>query len=153
MRMLSRMIVSATFLAAVTLLAGCGSDLPELGTVTGIVTLDDKPLADATVVFEPENDRFSQGFTDAEGRYELMYKVGVAGAALGKHTVRITKFEGGGEGEEEDDPAGADGEEAKSIVPAAYNTQTTLTEEVKSGSQEIDFKLSSSAEAPEEEEE
>ena len=37
------------------LLSACGggSDTPPLGTGSGVVTLDDKPLADAEVTFQP----------------------------------------------------------------------------------------------------
>ena len=41
--------------------AGCGegapSDTPELGSVTGTVTMDGKPLANVTVTFEPETGK------------------------------------------------------------------------------------------------
>ena len=147
MKMLSRMLLSATFLAAVTLLAGCGEDLPELVNVTGTVTMDGKPLANATVIFEPENDRASQGVTDEQGRYELLYKVGAPGAVVGKHTVRISKYEGGGEGEEEEEDAATMDEES-SLVPAAYNEQSELTADVKPDKEDgYDFNLDSSGEA------
>lgn len=51
-------------LTAVVLFAGgCGSGvaLPELGTVSGVVTLDGKPLPGVTVKFVPANGRTSSG--------------------------------------------------------------------------------------------
>lgn len=65
--------------------------LPELGIVTGIVTLDGEPLADAQVKFYPNNGKTSYGMTDRTGRYELRYDKEVYGALLGYHTVVIGK--------------------------------------------------------------
>ena len=54
-------------------LGGCGSgdDRPELGQVTGTITMDGTPLTGTVVVFSPDNGRPSRGKTDAEGKYEL----------------------------------------------------------------------------------
>jgi hypothetical protein len=45
-------LVSMLFLVAV---AGCGSSGPPIAYVSGKVTMDGKPLPNATVVFIPEN--------------------------------------------------------------------------------------------------
>jgi len=69
---------------------GCGrGDLPELGTVTGTVTENGKPLADAWIEFEPEKGRLSAGRTDVEGKYTLEYTHDAEGAIVGSHTVKI----------------------------------------------------------------
>jgi len=112
--------------------AGCSGnkDLPPLGTVTGVVTLDGKPLADANVAFAPEHGRTSIARTDAAGRYELYYDGPHKGAAVGRHRVIIT--------------ATPSMDEANPIlVPARYNAQTTLTAEVKAGKNTFDFALKS----------
>jgi hypothetical protein len=72
-------------------LAGCGgSDLPELGEVSGVVTLDGEPLPNAIVEFQPSAEgRPSSAETDEEGRYELLYLIDAPGALLGEHTVRV----------------------------------------------------------------
>jgi hypothetical protein len=108
--------------------AGCGKDGPELAPVTGRVTLDGKPLASADVEFQPEGRLPpSVGHTDADGRFELMYKRGINGARLGQHTVRVTV--------------------SKSVVPNAplipprYNKTSELRREVKDGSNEFEFDL------------
>ena len=73
------------------LLAGCGQSGPELAPVSGRVTLDGRPLEMADVVFQPDDARSpSYGRTDADGRYELGYKRGVAGALVGGHNVSIS---------------------------------------------------------------
>jgi hypothetical protein len=77
-------------LAAALLLTGCGAAGPELAPVSGTVTLDGQPIENADVVFQPEDARSpSYGRTGPDGRYELGYKRGVAGALVGKHTVSI----------------------------------------------------------------
>ena len=74
---------------------GCGgggpSDVPELGSVTGTVTVDGKPAANVTVAFAPEGGgRPSTGTTDAEGEYELIYSSTNTGAMVGKHSVSLS---------------------------------------------------------------
>ncbi|WP_166828300.1 carboxypeptidase-like regulatory domain-containing protein [Thalassoroseus pseudoceratinae] len=132
------------FVLAVCGLTGCGGgsdDMPDVGQVTGVVTLDDAPLADARVYFSPtEGGRTSEAVTDAEGKYELRYMRDIMGAKVGQHSVRVTTGS----------PAviGDDGKvETPAIpekVPAKYNTESTLTKEVTAGDQEIDLPLTSS---------
>ena len=127
------LVASALFIA----LGGCGGNTgPELAPVSGRVTLDGAPLKGAQIMFQPETTGGSPsyGATDQEGRYELGFKRGVHGALPGWHTVRI------------DEPTGADGKKlAGKRLPARYNDQTELREEVKSGEDNtIDFELQSS---------
>lgn len=73
------------------LLAGCGGpdDQPELGMVSGTVTKDGEPLADAWIEFHPDTGRLAAGRTNAEGKYTLQYTNEAAGAKVGTHTVKI----------------------------------------------------------------
>ena len=123
-----------------TLIAGCqppGPVRPTLGTVTGTVTMDGKPLADVLVTFEPQaGGRQSMGTTNAQGVYELTYDVETKGAVVGSHRVTVTTPGVS----EAPDPSG----EAKDPVPAKYNTESTLVEEVKAGANTIDLELTSS---------
>tara|TARA_R110002111_G_scaffold177322_1_gene243432 strand:+ start:69724 stop:70092 length:369 start_codon:yes stop_codon:yes gene_type:complete len=99
-------------------LTGCsggGTDLPELTPVSGVITLQGKPLPGAQVTFVPQSGRPSNGSTDAEGRYELYYKAGVPGAVSGKHTVQITVEEN------MELP-----KNKQTVIPAKYNTRSTL---------------------------
>jgi hypothetical protein len=118
--------------------AGCGGSGggPPLGTVSGVVTLDGQPLADATVTFTPAAGRPSQGFTGSDGRYTLAYTVEQPGAMVGDHVVRIST-----EGYVER-PGGAV-EQMKERVPATYNAQSTLTATVKAGTNDLPFELQS----------
>ncbi len=121
-----------TICAGVT---GCSSDSgPELGFVTGVVTLDGKPLPDANVAFQPEDGAPSYGTTDAQGRYELVYTPKKKGAVVGKHTVRISTYqvlteENGGK------------REIPEKAPPEFNTETKLFRDVKPGEQTFDFPI------------
>jgi hypothetical protein len=125
------------FLIGQLLTAGCDapSDRPELGMVTGAVTLDGEPLAGVLVSFQPEKGRGSTGLTDENGRYSLNYVFNVPGAKVGRHTVSVST------------PVGDDSDPAarliKERVPAQYNSQTTLIAVVKPGINEINCELNS----------
>lgn len=70
---------------------GCfsGSSVP-LADVSGVVSKDGKPVADATVVFSPTDGRPSSGKTDQEGTFHLQFTKDHEGAVLGAHNVTIT---------------------------------------------------------------
>lgn len=133
---------------------GCGpqGDQPELGEVTGTITLDGTPLAGVAVVFQPDNGRPSRGMTDAEGKYELTYIRQTKGAKVGPHRVEVAPSEEGEseESEEETESGDEEGQNAaskpksgKRAVPARYNTKSELKVEVKSGKNTFDFALES----------
>lgn len=116
-------------------LTGCGntsSDQPEIAPVTGVVTMDGKPLAGATVRFYPTEGRPSAGVTNEKGEYELVYLQGNKGAIIGQHSVRITTLN------EDDDPLGIQNTET---VPAEYNKNTKLTALVENKRNTFDFEL------------
>ncbi len=72
------------------LLLGCGSgESVELGLVTGIVTNNGAPVANAIVEFFPDTGRTSVGSTNAEGTYTLKYG-DMDGAVVGQCRVQIT---------------------------------------------------------------
>lgn len=113
---------------------GGGSDQPDLGTVTGVVTMDGKPLANVTVVFTPTAGRPSNAKTDAAGNYELGYLRDTRGAVIGSHQVSIST--------PQENPT-PPGQVYKDPIPAKYNTKTTLTADVKEGANTFDFQLES----------
>lgn len=123
---------------------GCGgSDGPQLAQVEGTVTMDGKPLPNATVAFQPTGDEGSPsvGETDEQGRYELRFTFKKAGAMVGEHIVEISTA--GERYDEETD------EEIRSreTVPARYNVNARENPDMKvtveSGSNTIDFTLDS----------
>ena len=118
-------------------LVGCGGpDHPEVGRVSGVVTLDGQPLPEATVMFQPENGRASVATTDSAGKYSLTYLDGVPGAKLGPHTVIIRT-----------EIPGEDGQPpiAKEKLPKKYHEQSELTADVKPGDNTFNFDLESQA--------
>ncbi len=139
----------ATFAAMVVFfLAGCGggSDQPDLGLVTGTVTLDGAPLTNTAIMFSPVDGRPALGKTDAQGKYELTYIRDTKGCKVGKCKVEIGNLEG------EDEEVGADGEQTtdskpanskKPRIPSKYNTKTELEANVKPGENTFNFDLKS----------
>lgn len=125
------------FLVALTGCSGGVGDRPDIGRVSGVVTLDGNPVSGAQVTFQPVAGRPSAGETDASGKYVLLYSEGVEGAKVGACTVRISK---------EDQKFDKDGEllSSKETLPAKYNLETELTETVQAGDNTIDFTLTSS---------
>ncbi|MGE3809074.1 MAG: hypothetical protein AB7K24_30795 [Gemmataceae bacterium] len=76
-------------LLACGLLAGCGSS--GLVPVSGRLTLDQRPLAGATVhlVAQDEKGRDARGITDADGNFQLATLAPGDGAAPGNYKVII----------------------------------------------------------------
>jgi hypothetical protein len=107
--------------------------------VEGKVTLDGQPLANASVVFIPENGRPAGGRTDTEGKYFLIYAEGRRGTIPGKNRVRIMT--------QTDPYETASGEKVpaqKERVPMRYNTQTELSFDVQPRTKNVaDFALES----------
>jgi hypothetical protein len=74
-------------------LIGCGrSQYPETAHVEGTVTLDGRPIENATIIFAPNNSRASRGRTNERGEYTLTFKKRIPGAVLGDHQVSISKY-------------------------------------------------------------
>jgi len=116
---------------------GCGSGhLPELGTVSGNVTLDGKPLAGATVQFTPGLGRVSRGRTGPNGSYQLRYIGNEKGALLGEHRVTITTSW------DEEDPAKGITHHPERLPPK-YHLESELTRTVEAGHNKFDFATTS----------
>lgn len=120
-------------LALSVLAVGCGPGGPEVASVTGTVTLDGKPLKNATVTFQPTSGRPSFGTTDEQGQYEMGYSLERSGVMLGKNTVYIrTRMEN------------ESGQVIqKEFLPPKYHDRSELTAEVENKANVIDFDLTS----------
>lgn len=116
-------------LAQLTGLVGCGSsDRPELGDVSGTVTLDGTPLSGVIILFKPDEGRPASAVTDEDGYYELAYRHGVEGTKVGPNTI---SFEW---------PL----EQAGRPIPGKYTaSKSELKETVEPGSNTFDFQLTS----------
>jgi len=81
----------STILTAL-LAGGCGSDRPVVLPVSGVVTLEGKPVADAAVVLTSKNGgRPASGQSDNEGRFKLTTFDLNDGAVPGEHVAVVVK--------------------------------------------------------------
>lgn len=132
-------LAAAALGLAVTVGCGGGETVP----VSGTVTLDGEPLDGATIVFTPqEGGRPSAARTDSNGYYNLVYGRGAAGAVPGEHLVTISTYI---EEDTDSDPEDALAGSAER-VPARYNVNSELVENVEYGRNTIDFDLDSEGE-------
>ena len=114
---------------------GCGGN-PDLATVSGVITLDGSPLADAFVTFTPEsNGTTSFGKTSSDGTYVMLFSDSQKGAFIGSNRVSIST------GDISADSSGG----IKELVPQTYNDESNLVADVKSGSNTFDWELKSDA--------
>ena len=108
--------------------------------VSGTVTLDGQPLANATMSFLPDDGQLEPAFarTDQQGKYTLQQTETVGGATPGSYKVRITTYE---PPITESDPPVAGAPER---VPTKYNIKTELAATIKKVENNvIDFPLDS----------
>ena len=133
---MKQLFVPVVALVAAALVSGCGGGP---AAVSGVVSLDGKPVEGATVNFTPAAGDGgglggSYGKTDAQGRYTLQTVAGdKRGAAVGKHKVTISLSK--------PDPSNPEGA-AKDLIPAKYNVKSDLTFDVPSGgTNKADFAL------------
>ncbi len=127
-------VVSLLFCVVLT---GCpgGTDYPDLGTVSGTVTIDGKPTENIVVQFVPvAGGRTSVGVTDSRGYYELEYAADAKGAAVGKHQVALAA-QSASSSDDQVDLSGSD-----SPIPEQYRDKI-FEFEVKPGTNTFDIKL------------
>lgn len=82
-------------LAVVGFAPGCNSDNnPKTYQVTGTLTVNGKPVDQATLVFLPSAaDGYpATGITDADGKYQLTTFTAGDGAVPGDYTIKVSKF-------------------------------------------------------------
>jgi hypothetical protein len=134
----SRLRALCAFALTIFVLAGAevGCSSSKIAPVSGLVTLDGKPLDGVHVGFQPiakpgdmNPGTGSYAITDANGQYTLLLVDGeMPGAIVGKHRVEITA--------RSEIPANIDVPKRpppKVFVPARYNQQSELTFDVPPG--------------------
>jgi hypothetical protein len=136
------------FLALTLLLlvaAGCSKNY-KLAPVSGRVTMDNRPLANAEVSFYPTGGKdlpYATGTTDEQGNYKLEAFAGgrsTAGAVVGENRVMISVSKVGGT--KKFNPRELS--EGLDLVPAKYNTDSELKCTVPpEGKQDANFDLKS----------
>lgn len=135
-------------LSMLAVLPACSKAIKTEG-VTGVITYNGEPLANATVKFIPTDSTGSQSYgkTNEKGEYKLQTLLGAAdaGTTPGEYKVTvdcITTVETGNTIEEN----GEEKEEtvAESLIPTKYNNAETsgLTATVAPGDNTINFDLS-----------
>ena len=125
---------------------GCGEPPYDLAPVSGVVTLDGEPLAEAVVAFAPIGGRDtaivgpgSTARTDDAGRYSLRTFKEEKGAVVGTHKVRVSTYRRRFVDFKTSDKLEVVAEER---VPKHYNKKTTLTFDVPpGGADDADFSL------------
>lgn len=93
-------ILFGSALLSLCLLLGCGGGvkkevIPPLEPVSGIIKLDGKPGEGVTVTFVPAANNSGNpgsGTTNAEGKYEIVYRNGDKGVAAGDFVVMFSKL-------------------------------------------------------------
>ncbi len=125
-----RLFLVSAFVAVLGTSLGCskhGSDMPDLGTVHGTITLDGKPLAGVSIYFKPDLGRQSIAKSDAEGNYEAFYLIDEKGVKVGPCTATVEW------GPDDSGPA----------IPAKYRSQSELKFDVKSGKNTFNIEMKS----------
>jgi hypothetical protein len=119
------------------IIAGC-SQGPPTGDVSGMVTLDGKPVKDGAISFTPTDGQTAgAGSRIVDGKYSAQH------VPVNKFRVEITapKYIPGAD---KGDPTTADvNVMPPSLIPARYNTQSKLTLQVNEGANQHDFPLES----------
>jgi hypothetical protein len=136
-----------------TLTTGCSGKIATL-KVTGVVTFDGQPLANANVQFTPKTEgQGNPGYaiTDENGLYKLQTLLGAAeaGTTPGDYDVYITCVERGEVWKPSPGDTGASAtggmRQSRSVIPERYgNTMTSgLSAKVEKGNLVHDFALTS----------
>lgn len=140
---------AAALCMAVLTFTGCGSpsDQPELGTVTGRITYDGKPVPNYIVNFQPPTGRPSVGSTDQNGNYTLDYTLTTKGAKVGTHKVFLIYSNEADVNQGEGSPDGEDlPPDARKLMKTYGSVETTpLTADVKGGPNVLNFELNATA--------
>ena len=117
---------------------GCQRLPADMGSVSGTVTLDGKPVSQAMVTFTPQTGgRESFGVTNESGVYKLRYSSQEMGAKIGGHEVRICPV-----GIEPRQPRTKQ-QPAADGLPGHYYGNDFLVQQVAAGHNTIDLNLSS----------
>lgn len=83
-------ILFASMLLITPLAIGCGPTADTVAPVSGRVTVDGKPVKNASIQFTPVGKRAAGAITDDNGNYKLSTYGQFDGAVLGEHKVAIS---------------------------------------------------------------
>lgn len=142
---------SCMFMVAFVFICGCGT--PPFQPISGMVTLDGKPLPHCKVgffpdvtEFKPDTHGFAFGMSNEKGEYEAQHPKGDKGIYAGKYKVFFEAWvdKKGNPISPESKPSEVPGG-VKNCVPAKYESPETtpITASVGSGGGKFNFDLSS----------
>jgi len=120
---------------SLAVLSGCGSK----AAVQGTVTFDGTPIDSGSITFVPEASGGQKATAQiTNGKYSIDSD---RGPPAGKYKVEITSMKSlvGKKGADPDMQRG----DARQVLPDKFNKATTLTADLKSGSNTVDFDLKS----------
>jgi hypothetical protein len=136
--------------AGCLLLAGCSGEAtnPNLVPVAGTVTMDNQPLADASITFIPVGATAGQGGTGRtgpDGKYELMHFREGKGVDPGEYMVVVSKMV---QRDGSPIPVGtlsAAEMDIRDVIPRKYSdyNNSTLKATVSAGGSPLDFQVTS----------
>jgi hypothetical protein len=131
--------LASVLMVAVGVVAGCGGS-GALVPVEGKVTLNNKPLAGASVMFSQSRPNLPGPFvgeTDAEGRFQLGPSNSAGGgAAVGEYIVVITTVKQAPGGMEDSPPP-----TQQEVVPMKYRDGTERFAVPSGGTKDANFDL------------
>ena len=156
-------LVPALFFGALGFMVGCTSapSNPKTFPVDAMVSLDDKPVEGATIVFVPiskDDGEAASGVSDATGKFSLTTYAAGDGVRPGSYRIRVTKFDKELVDEskrvrnmtpEEEmkayDPDAKPPAPPKNLLPKKYENEMTsgFSHQVKDSPTKLELKLSS----------
>ncbi len=124
---------------ATAIFAGCGRGGPAEAKVSGSIKFDGKPLETGTITFIPSDGKGATAGTEIkEGRYSLRVPPGPK-----RVEVRSPKSKPAPPAKPQAGPQSPPPPEES--IPAVYNSQSTISKEVKMPETKIDLDLTSEA--------
>ncbi|VTR90792.1 Uncharacterized protein OS=Planctomyces maris DSM 8797 GN=PM8797T_14921 PE=4 SV=1 [Gemmata massiliana] len=127
MSQVSYALRAAALVGALVVLTGCGGR----GAVEGTVTFNGEPVDNGGINFVAEDGKSTgAGGEIKDGKYTI---TGDRAPAPGKYKVQIVWNKKTGRVITDTADTGAKVNETRQVIPEQFNTQTTLTAEIKSG--------------------
>ena len=131
------MLRTLLFMSLLSLSTGCAKG-PELGDVTGRITLEGEPVEAAYVTFLPMFPGGMElvGKTDADGNYDVQYSATRKGIPPGKYQILLSTLD------DIKNPNGSNTKVPERFHPIYVNNDSPLTFEVVPGENDASFDAS-----------
>ncbi|AGA24981.1 hypothetical protein [Singulisphaera acidiphila] len=135
-------LVRGVALAVALVMVGCADEGPARQPVSGIITLDGKPLPSGSVTFAPLDGATAATAEVRDGTYQIARSVG---PAPGRYQVEINAVKPTGKRIKHPDLPTETIDEVRNVIPAHYNVRTQLAIVVTSdGDNAFPFDLTTS---------